>query len=149
LTGRLYFEAVICAAQSQFEQAKRIAPEDRRAREGLGDVYYRMGRLPLAIREWQAALSIDPDPGILYKLKKALRENNEDIDFEEVSHPHFLIRYDGQVNEVIGRIMAAALEEEHSDLTRALRFTPRSPVKVTLYTNQEFLDVTHAPPGPR
>jgi tetratricopeptide (TPR) repeat protein len=144
--GRLYFErGDLAAARSQFEQAKRIAPEDRRAREGLGDVYYRMGRLPLAIREWQAALSIDPDPGILYKLKKALRENNEDIDFEEVSHPHFLIRYDGQVNEVIGRIMAAALEEEHSDLTRALRFTPRSPVKVTLYTNQEFLDVTHAP----
>lgn len=144
--GRLYCErGDLAAAQSQFEQAKRIAPEDRRAREGLGDVYYRMGRLPLAIREWQAALSIDPDPGILYKLKKALRENNEDIDFEEVSHPHFLIRYDGQVNEVIGRIMAAALEEEHSDLTRALRFTPRSPVKVTLYTNQEFLDVTHAP----
>jgi tetratricopeptide (TPR) repeat protein len=144
--GRLYLErGDVAAAQGQFEQAKRIAPEDLRAREGLGDVYYRMGRLPLAIREWQAALSIEPDPGILYKLKKALRENNEDIDFEEVSHPHFLIRYDGQVNDIIGRIMAAALEEEYYDLTRALRFTPRSAVKVTLYTNQEFRDVTHAP----
>ncbi len=144
--GRLYLErGDLSAAQSQFEQAKRIAPEDLRARDGLGDVYYRLGRLPLAIREWQAALAINPDPGILYKLKKALRENNEDIDFEEVSHPHFLIRYDGQVNEVIGRILAAALEEEHYELTRALRFTPRSPVKVTLYINQEFLDVTHAP----
>lgn len=144
--GRLYLErGELAAAQSQFDQAKRIAPDDLRAREGLGEVYYRMGRLPLAIREWQAALAINPDPGILYKLKKALRENNEDIDFEEVSHPHFLIRYDGQVNEVIGRIMAAALEEEYFDLGRALRFTPRSPVTVTLYTNQEFLDVTHAP----
>jgi len=144
--GRLYFErGDLAAAQSQFEQAKRIAPEDLRAREGLGDVYYRRRRLPLAIREWQAALAINPDPSILYKLKKALRENNEDIDFEEVSHPHFLIRYDGQVNEVIGRIMAAALESEYLDLTGALRFTPRSPVRVTLYTNQEFRDVTHAP----
>jgi tetratricopeptide (TPR) repeat protein len=133
------------AARSQFDQAKRIAPEDFRARDGLGDTYYRMGRHPLAIREWQAALAIQPDPGVLYKLKKALRENNEDINFEEVSHPHFLIRYDGQVNEVIGRIVAAALEEEHYDLTRALRFTPRVPVKVTLYMNQEFLDVTDAP----
>jgi len=144
--GRLYFErGDLGAAQSQFEQAKRIAPQDLRAREGLGDVYYRMGRLPFAIREWQAALAIDPDPRILYKLKKALRENNEDIDFEEVSHPHFLIRYDGQVNEAIGRIMATALEEEYYDLTQALRFRPRSPVTVTLYTNQEFRDVTHAP----
>jgi tetratricopeptide (TPR) repeat protein len=144
--GRLYFErGDFSAAQSQFEQAKRTAPDNLAAREGLGDVYYRMGRLPLAIREWQAALEIRPDPGILYKLKTALRENDEDIDFEEVSHPHFLIRYDGQVNEAIGRIMAAALEEEHSELTRALRFAPRAPVKVTLYTNQEFRDVTHAP----
>jgi tetratricopeptide (TPR) repeat protein len=144
--GTLYLErGDLAAAQSQFEQAKRIAPEEPRAREGLGDVYYRMGRLPLAIREWQAALAITPDPGILYKLKKALRENHEDIDFEEVSHPHFLIRYDGQVNEAIGRIVAAALEEEYYDLRRALRFTPRSPVAVTLFTNQEFLDVTRAP----
>ena len=104
-----------------------------------------MGRLPLAIREWQSALEIHPDPGILYKLKKALRENNEDIDFDEVSQPHFLIRYDGQVNEQIGRIIAAALEEEHFELSRALRFAPRTPVKVTLYTNQEFRDVTTAP----
>ncbi len=144
--GALYLQrGDLFAAQSQFEQAKRIAPRDVRAREGLGDVYYRLDRLPLAIREWQAALSIHPDPGILYKLKKALRENDDDIDFEEVSHAHFLIRYDGQVNEVIGRIMAAALEEEYYELTRALRFNPRTPLEVTLYTNQEFIDVTHAP----
>jgi tetratricopeptide (TPR) repeat protein len=144
--GRLYFErGDYSAAQSQYEQAKRAAPENLRARDGLGDVYYRMGRLPLAIREWQSALEIHPDPGILYKLKKALRENNEDIDFDEVSRNHFLIRYDGQVNEQIGRIMATALEEEHLELSRALRFTPRAPVKVTLYTNQEFRDVTTAP----
>jgi tetratricopeptide (TPR) repeat protein len=144
--GTLYLErGDLAAAQSQFEQAKRAAPDDPRAREGLGDVYYRRGRLPLAIREWQAALATTAAPGILYKLKKALRENHEDIDFEEVSHPHFLIRYDGQVNEEIGGIVAAALEEEYYDLRRALRFTPRSPLAVTLYTNQEFLDVTRAP----
>lgn len=144
--GTLYLErGDLAAAQTQFEQAKRIAPEEPRTRVGLGDVYYRMGRLPLAIREWQAALALTPDPGILYKLKKALRENHEDIDFEEVSHPHFLIRYDGQVNETIGRILATALEEEYYYIGRALRFTPRSPVAVTLYTNQEFLDLTHAP----
>ncbi|MGH9324381.1 MAG: peptidase MA family metallohydrolase, partial [Vicinamibacteria bacterium] len=144
--GTLYLErGDFYAAQSQFEQAKRIAPEDPRVRELLGDAYYRMGRLPLAIREWQAALSIAPDSGLLYKLKKALRENDQDIDFEEVSHPHFLIRYDGHVNETIGQIVAAALEEEYYDLSRELRFRPRSPVKVTLYTNQEFRDVTYAP----
>jgi tetratricopeptide (TPR) repeat protein len=144
--GRLYLErGDLGGAQGQFEQAKRVAPEDFRAREGLGEVYYRLGRLPFAIREWQAALAIQPDPGVLYKLKKALRENDEDIDFDEVSNSHFVIRYDGQVNEQIGRIIAGALEEERYELTKALRFNPRRAIAVTLYTDQEFRDVTQVP----
>ena len=55
--ARLYFErGDFSAAQSQFEQAKRTAPENLRARDGLGDVYNRMGRLPLAIREFRTVV---------------------------------------------------------------------------------------------
>jgi tetratricopeptide (TPR) repeat protein len=145
--GTLYLtRGDLSAAQSQLEQAKRISPEDARVREVLGDVYYRMGRTPLAIREWQAVISTSPSPGVLYKLKKALRENNEDIAFEERGdHARFLLRYDGSVNEVIGRIVTAALEEEYYELASELRFAPRAPVTATLYTNQEFFDVTLAP----
>jgi tetratricopeptide (TPR) repeat protein len=144
--GVLYLErGDLYAAESQLEQAKRISPDDARVRERLGDVYYALGRAPLAIREWQAALGSSPSSGLLYKLKKALRENDQDVDFEEVSHPHFLIRYDGSVNEAIGRILAAALDEEYYDMVRELRFTPRGPVSVTIYTNEEFRDQTHAP----
>ncbi len=139
--GNLY------AAESELEQAKRATPEDTRVRELLGDVYYRMGRTPLAIREWQTALSSsdNPSPGLLYKLKKALRENDEDIDFEEVDRPHFLIRYEGTVDEAIGRMVASALESEYYELRHELDFVPPTPVEVTLYTNQEFLDATRAP----
>jgi tetratricopeptide (TPR) repeat protein len=135
----------LAAAQSQLEQAKRISPDDGRVREALGDVYYRMGRTPLAIREWQVALSSSPSPGVLYKLKKALRENDEDVAFVEQAHARFLIRYDGSVNEDIGRIVTAALEQEYYELASELRFAPRAPVTATLYTNQEFFDVTLAP----
>jgi tetratricopeptide (TPR) repeat protein len=144
--GALYFEiGNLYAAESELEQAKKATPEDTRVRELLGDVYYRMGRTPLAIREWQAALSTNPAPGLLYKLKKALGENNEDINFEETDRPHFLLRYEGTVDETIGRIVASALEGEYYDLARELHFTPAAPVTVTLYTNQEFLDATRAP----
>jgi Tfp pilus assembly protein PilF len=133
------------AAQSQLEQAKRLVPEDPDVRERLGDVYYDRGRTSLAIREWQLALSQQPNPALLYKLKQALRENDDDINFEEIEQPHFLIRYDGRVNESIGRIVAAALDEEYYELSRELHFTPGAPIHVTLYTNQEFQDVTRAP----
>lgn len=144
--GILYFEkGDLYAAESQLEQAKSETPEDARVRELLGDVYSRMGRTPLAIREWQAALSAGSSPGLLFKLKRALEKNDEDINFEETDHPHFLIRYEGTVDETIGRIVASALEAEYYDLARELHFTPPAPIKVMLYTNQEFFDATRAP----
>jgi hypothetical protein len=64
---------------------------------------------------------------------------------EELRRPHLLSRYDGVVNESIGREVAIALESEYEELAQEFRFSPQAPVKVTLYTNREFNDVTHAP----
>jgi tetratricopeptide (TPR) repeat protein len=133
------------SAQSQLEQAKRIAPDEPTVREKLGEVYYRRGRTALAIREWQKALELSPNPDTLVKLKRALQENNEDIEFDELRRPNYLIRYDGMVNEPIGRRVAAALDEEYMDLVQEFHFTPQTPVTITLYTNREFRDVTRLP----
>lgn len=135
----------LTGAQGQLENAKRLAPGDAKVRQLLGEVYYRRGRISLAIREWQKALEISPSPLLLDKLKRALRENHEDIQFDEVRGVHFVLRYDGVVNETIGREVALALEREHAELVAELGFTPAGPISVTLYTNREFFDVTHAP----
>ena len=144
--GELYLErGDLSAAQIQLELAKRSVPEDVMVRELLGDIYYRRGRTALAIREWQKALELDPGVSVLDKLKQALRENDQDIEFDEMRRPHFLIRYDGTVNQSIGREVAMALESEYEELAQEFRFTPQAPVKITLYTNREFSEVTHAP----
>jgi tetratricopeptide (TPR) repeat protein len=133
------------SAQSQLEQAKRVAPDEPTVRDKLGDVYYRRGRTALAIREWQRALELSPNADLLFKLKQALRENEQDIEFDELRRPQFLIRYDGVVNEDIGRAVAAALDEEYFDLVREFHFTPQAPVTVILYTNREFAESLDAP----
>jgi len=133
------------AARRVLEQAKRVSPENTRIRDRLGDVYFRLGQTGFAIREWQIALAQEPSPGLLYKLRKALRDNDDDIVFEESRRANFVIRYDGRVNETIGRIVANALDNEYADLKREFRFAPSGPIEVTLYTNRQFQDVTHAP----
>jgi tetratricopeptide (TPR) repeat protein len=133
------------SAQSQLEQAKRVAPDEPTVREKLGDVYYRRGRTALAIREWQRALELSPNADLLVKLKRALMENEQDIEFDELRRPQFLIRYDGAVNETIGRAIAAAMDEEYFDLVREFHFTPSTPVTVILYTNREFDKSLNAP----
>ncbi len=132
-------------AQTQLGQAKRLAPEEPAVRELLGDVFYRRGRTALAIREWQRALELSPSAVVLDKLKKALRENDQDIEFDEIRRPHFLIRYDGSVNEAIGREVAVALEQEYLELAREFQYSPTAPFHVTIYTNREFTEVTRAP----
>ena len=90
--GELYLaRGDLSAAQIQLELAKRSAPEDATVRELLGDAYYRRGRTALAIREWQRALELKPGASVLDKLKQALRENDQDIDFDELRRPHFLL----------------------------------------------------------
>ena len=133
------------AARSVLEQAKGRHHDNAPMRELLGDVYAGLGRSALAIREWQLALNIDPSPELLYKLKQALRENDQDIDFEEVRRPHYVIRYDGHINETIGHLVATSLDSEYAALRQEFRFEPTDPIEVTLYTDREFRDVTHAP----
>ncbi len=138
-------EGELFAAQGHLEQSKRIEPGNGEVRAKLGDVYYARGRTAFAIREWHRALEIAPSSGVLYKLKKALRENTEDVSFNEAERPNFVIRYDGAVDENIGTAVAAALDREYYDLARELRFSPRSPIPVTIYTSREFHDAAHAP----
>lgn len=133
------------SAQAQLEQAKRLAPNEPTVREKLGEIYYRRGRTALAIREWQRALELSPNADTLFKLKRALQENDQDIEFDELRRPNYLIRYDGMVNERIGRAVAAALDDEYMDLAQEFHFTPQTPVSITLYTNREFRDVTRVP----
>ena len=133
------------AAETQLEQAKRLSPNEPTVREKLGDVYHRRGRTALARREWQKALELSPSSDLLYKLKKALRENDQDIEFDEIRHAKYVIRYDGVVSEAIGRSVAAALDEEYADLAQEFHFNPQAPISVILYTHREFQDVTHAP----
>lgn len=135
----------LSSAQSQLEQAKRLAPDEPTVREKLGDIYYRRGRTALAIREWQRALELSPSSDLLIKLKQTLRKNEQDIEFDELRRPHFLIRYDGIVNEDIGRAVAAALDEEYFDLVRDFHFSPQAPVTVILYTDREFVATVNAP----
>jgi tetratricopeptide (TPR) repeat protein len=145
LAALLIDEGNLRGAQTQFEQAKRRDPNDPKIRELLGDVYSQRGRTALAIREWQKALELSPTAAVLDKLKKALRENDQDIEFDEIRRPHFLIRYDGSVNDDIGQKVAVALEQEYSSLAQEFQHTPTSSIHVTLYTKHEFKEVTHAP----
>jgi hypothetical protein len=79
-------------------------------------------------------------------LSKAEREQNAESEFSQGESVHFTLHYEGhQTSETLRAQILQALESDYDDLVRDLGNPPRDNILVTLYTEQAFFDVTHAP----
>jgi hypothetical protein len=79
-------------------------------------------------------------------LSKAQREQNAESEFSQGESVHFTLHYEGhQTSETLRAQILQALEADYDDLVRDLGNPPRDNILVTLYTEQAFFDVTHAP----
>ena len=112
----------------------------------LGYCYYQQGRLQDAVRELRKGVALGPDPQVEQLLAKAERELSAESNFNEQSSSHFALKYEGaQAPAELRRQMLDVLEQQYSALEHDLDYSPRSPIQVILYTEQQFFDVTKAP----
>jgi len=99
-----------------------------------------------AITSWKRSLELRPDARVEQLLAKAQREQRVESDFTQGESSHFVLHYEGkQTSEIFRGQILAALEADYDDLVRDLGTPPRDNILVTLYTEQAFFDVTHAP----
>jgi tetratricopeptide (TPR) repeat protein len=99
-----------------------------------------------AVASWKRSLQLRPDATVQQFLAKAQREENVETEFAQHESSHFVLHYEGkQTSEAFRAQIVAALESDYDDLARDLGNPPRDSILVTLYTEQAFFDVTHAP----
>jgi Flp pilus assembly protein TadD len=128
------------------EESVRLAPEMGASHSILGYCYYQQGRLQDAVRELRKGVALAPDPQVEQLLAKAERELSAESNFNEQSSSHFALKYEGaQAPAELRRQMLDVLEQQYSALEHDLDYSPRSPIQVILYTEQQFFDVTKAP----
>jgi tetratricopeptide (TPR) repeat protein len=128
------------------EESVRLAPELAASHGVLGYCYYQLGKLVEAVREFKKSLAIAPDAQIEQLLAKAERELAAEGKFDEQSSSHFALKYEGgQAPAALRRQILDVLEQHYNDLEHDLDYSPRSPIQVVLYTQQQFFDVTKAP----
>jgi tetratricopeptide (TPR) repeat protein len=133
-------------ALSYAQRAVRAAPESPDALTMLGYAQFASDRTQDAVTSWQRSLELRPDPTVQQYLAKAQREQNVETDFAQHESSHFVLHYEGkQTSEAFRSQILAALESDYDDLARDLGNPPRDNILVTLYTEQAFFDVTHAP----
>ncbi len=128
------------------QRAVRSAPDSPDAYTMLGYAQFASDRTRDAIVSWKHSLELRPDSAVKQLLAKAQREDNVESDFAQHESSHFVLHYEGkQTSEAFRAQIMAALESDYDDLARDLGNPPRDNILVTLYTEQAFFDVTHAP----
>jgi len=133
-------------AVSFAQRAVRAAPQSPDAYTMLGYALFASDHTKEAIAAWKHSLELRPDPAVQQFLAKAQREQNVEAEFSQGESQHFTLHYEGkQTSETLRGQMLSALESDYDDLVRDLGTPPHDNILVTLYTEQAFFDVTHAP----
>lgn len=128
------------------QRAASAAPNSPDAYTILGYAQFASDRTKEAIASWKRSLALRPDPAVQRYLAKAEREQNVESDFSQGESQHFTLHYEGkQTSEILRGQILSTLESDYDDLVRDLGTPPRDNILVTLYTEQAFFDVTHAP----
>jgi len=148
----IYYSAVLVrsgnASQAlpYAQRAARANPDSPDAYTMLGYAQFASDHTKEAITSWKRSLELRPDPAVQQFLAKAQREQNVESEFSQGESSHFVLHYEGkQTSDAFRGQIIAALESDYDDLLRDLGTPPRDNILVTLYTEQAFFDVTHAP----
>lgn len=148
----VYYSALLVrtgnAAQalSYAERAVHSSPQSPDAYTILGYAQFSSDHSKEAVESWKHSLALRPDPAVEQLLGKAQREQNVESEYSEGESSHFVLHYEGkQTSEAFRAQILTALESDYDDLSRDLGNPPHDNISVTLYTEQAFFDVTHAP----
>jgi tetratricopeptide (TPR) repeat protein len=151
-TVLVYYAAVLLRTGSAAEalpyaqRAVRSAPNSPDAYTMLGYVQFAADRTADAVISWKRSLDLRPDRAVEQLLAKAQREQTAEADFAQGESTHFVLHYEGkQTPEAFRAQILSALESDYDDLARDLGNPPHDNILITLYTEQAFFDVTHAP----
>ncbi len=127
-------------------RAVRSDPQSPDAYTLLGYAQFASAHTTDAVTSWKRSLQLRPDAAVQQFLAKAQREETVETDFAQHESSHFVLHYEGkQTSEAFRSQILEALESDYDDLARDLGNPPRDSILVTLYTEQAFFDVTHAP----
>jgi tetratricopeptide (TPR) repeat protein len=132
-------------ALSRAHQATLLSPSSADAFVLLGEAYYATDHNREAIAAFKRSLALRPDDRVRAFLARVERESSTEAGFRQEESSHFTLRYEGsQAPDALRRQILETLEQDYQDLARDLNVTPKN-IYVSLYTDEAFFDVTHAP----
>jgi tetratricopeptide (TPR) repeat protein len=133
-------------AMAALEQALTLDSRLAAARALLGQVQHRMGRLPDAIRTFEALVADAPgDRDAAGTLDRWRREAGLHDRMQQAVGHHFTVSFDGPAEAALAEEALHSLDRAYWRIGELLGSYPNEPVPVVLYTAEQFSDITRSP----
>jgi len=127
----------------RLEEAVELQPNDVDAHYLLGEAYYRDNDVASALEQWNWVERVDPDrPGLKDRLDIARRDHKVEANYSDKTSQHFNVTYSREAEGRLVRDVVAILETAYRDVGKALQSFPPTPVQVSLYTSEGFMEAT-------
>jgi len=130
-------------ARQALEYALSLDPKLSRARALLGQVLYRAGDLPGAIRQYEMLAPDDKQAAAT--LDRWRREAELNSRLHQTIGSHFTVSFEGPEEAALADRALDALERAFWRVGGTLGTYPYGPIPVVLYSNEQFRDITRSP----
>jgi tetratricopeptide (TPR) repeat protein len=152
--GLLHFGAGIAShvlgreddALRSLKRALELSPRLTDAAKLLGEIQYSAGDVDDAIRSYEQAVAQRPgDLEMRERLDVWRKESSVHRGLTQRNDGRFSIVFEGRTDSELADRAVASLDAAYWRIGRAIGAYPSNPITVTLYTEQQFRDLTRAP----
>src|SRR5712691_1165298 len=133
-------------AMRSLRRALQLEPRLIDASALLGEIEHHEGEIEAAIRTYEQALARAPaNVSLRARLDGWRKESAVHDSLEQWSDHRFSVVFDGQVNRALGKRGFDVLDRAYWRIGKAIGAYPSERIVVTLYSEQQFHDITQAP----
>src|SRR5579864_389830 len=152
--ARLHYGAGLAAtaerreadARDEFEKALALDSRLSDARRRLGLVQYRLGELSAAIQTYETLIAETPDDRAAEAMLARWRREQQLHDrMRDTIGSHFTVSFEGPAEAVLAGEALQALDRAYWRIGAELGVFPNDPIRVVLYTAEQFRDITRSP----
>jgi tetratricopeptide (TPR) repeat protein len=133
-------------ARQSLKRALELEPRLKDAARLLGEIEYRDGNVDEAIRAYEQALAQAPgDLEIRERLDAWRKESTLHRNLTQRNDGRFSVVFEGRTDRALAERAIATLDTAYWRIGKAIGAFPSNSISVTLYTEQQFRDLTGAP----
>jgi hypothetical protein len=133
-------------ARPRLERALALEPADAEAALLLSDVFFRQGRVDDARRTLERARDAGgATPRLTERLGQLRDEQALHAGFNQAVSGRFTVLFEGPPENALAAVVLEYLDAAWTRLGETMFTPPAGPITVTLYTEQQFTDITRAP----